>query len=135
MWQQSLHLKWEELFPKPRPQSNWQSSSPVWLFFSTLRPFSSALHSVIGSSLSFSLTPFTLAVPSLQTPVIFFLSTLYSPRSQRRGSSSEERLDRIPYFDVSNCLLLLWMWEFCQTMWVQVCEGRVVMFGLAHVER
>ncbi len=76
------------------------------LFFSMLRPFSSSLHSVIGSSLSFSLTPFTLAVPSLQTPAIFFLSTHFSPGSQCRGSSSEEGLDWIPYFDVSNCLLL-----------------------------
>lgn len=105
----SLHLKWEELFPKPLPQLSWQfllQCVKELLFFSMLRPLSSSLHSVIGSSLSFSLTPFTLAVPSLQTPTIFFLSTHFSPGSQRRGSSSEEGLDRIPYFDVSNCQLL-----------------------------
>ncbi|XP_052412879.1 solute carrier family 1 member 3a isoform X3 [Carassius gibelio] len=75
-----------------------------------LRPFLSFLHSVIGSSLSFSLTPFTLVVPSLQTPAIFFRSAHFSPGSQCRGSSSEEELDRIPYLDLSpetECFLLI----------------------------
>lgn len=122
MWKQthasppSLHL---EVFPKPLPQLSWQ-----FLLFNRLRPFSSSLHSVIGSFLSFSLTPSMLAVLFFQTLALFFLSTHFSPVSQRRGSSSQEGLDWILLFlcEYVVCYSSECGCGFSQTMWVQVCE-------------
>lgn len=111
-----LHLV---AFPKTLPQLSWQ-----FLLFNRLRPFSSSLHSVIGSPLSFSLTPSMLAVLFFQSLALLFLSTHFSPVSQHRGSSSQGGLDWIPLFwcEYAFCYSSEWGCGFSQTMWAQVCE-------------